>query len=115
MLVATPDDVASGDTERAVPMSPENLFDPTRRQASARHVRVHALCEPAFTLVDSAAAFLFVVGSVLFFEPSTIHAATWCFLVGSVCFALKSTTRAIRELHPLGLGDAVSLVTRAAE
>lgn len=50
-------------------------------------------------LVDFAAAFLFVVGSALFFYPSQEKAATWCFLVGSMFFAFKPTIRLVSRLH----------------
>lgn len=50
-------------------------------------------------LVDFGAAFLFVVGSILFFYPSQELAGTWCFLVGSIFFAFKPTIRLVSRLH----------------
>jgi YrhK-like protein len=50
-------------------------------------------------LVDFAAAFLFVAGSILFFYPSHEIAATWCFLVGSIFFGFKPTIRLVSRLH----------------
>ena len=96
-------------------MSLDSLFDPRRKHASRRHLRVYALYELLFTLVDFAAAALFVIGSVLFFDESTARAATGCFLIGSVCFALKPSVRVMRELHLLRLGDVEQLAARATE
>jgi len=91
------------------------LFDPTLKSASQKHVRIYAIYEVLFTLVDFAAAFQFVVGSVLFFNESTTYEATWLFLVGSICFALKPTIKVIRECHLLKLGDIELLAKRARE
>lgn len=42
------------------------VFDPRMKQASLWHVRIYAYYEVIFTLMDFAAAFLFIVGSILF-------------------------------------------------
>jgi hypothetical protein len=60
------------------------LFDPRQKHASAKHAELYAAYEPAFTAVDFAAAFLFIIG-------------TWLFLIGSIFFGLKPTIRLIRE------------------
>ncbi|WP_139173009.1 YrhK family protein [Marinobacter sp. AC-23] len=91
------------------------LFDPDLKSASQKHVRIYAIYEVLFTLVDFAAAFQFIVGSVLFFNESTTYEATWLFLVGSICFALKPTIKVIRECHLLRLGDIELLAKRARE
>ena len=65
----------------------------------ANVARVRATYEWMHLLVDFAAALLFVTGSVLFFYPSRMDAATWCFLIGSVFFAFKPTIRLISKLH----------------
>lgn len=91
------------------------LFDPALKSASQKHVRIYAIYEVLFTLVDFAAAFQFIVGSVLFFNESTTYEATWLFLVGSICFALKPTIKVIRECHLLKLGDIELLAKRASE
>ncbi len=79
------------------------LFDEGSSNKSAAHARLYAAIEIIYTLVDFAAAGLFIVGSVLFFSPSAMTAALWCFLVGSVCFALKPTLRLVRQLGYLRL------------
>lgn len=96
-------------------MSFNRMFDPKLKRTSNRHVQVYARYEMLFTLVDFAAAFLFIVGSILFFKQSTTYVATWCFLIGSICFALKPTTRMVREIHLLRLGNTEQLAAKASE
>ena len=55
--------------------------------------------QASFILVDFGAALLFVIGSILFFDPQWTYPGTWCFLVGSVFFAVKPTLRLARFLH----------------
>ena len=80
------------------------LFHPENKTRSARHARIWAAYEIAYTFVDFSAAGLFVVGSILFLSPATTYAATWLFIVGSVFFGLKPTLRLIRELKLVALG-----------
>jgi uncharacterized membrane protein YgdD (TMEM256/DUF423 family) len=80
-----------------------NMFAPSHDQQSAAHERLYALIEVLYTIVDFAAAGLFIVGSVLFFSPSAMTAALWFFLIGSICFALKPTLRLVRQLGYLRL------------
>jgi len=61
----------------------------------------------AYTLVDFLAAAMFVIGSILFFEPETTTAATWLFLIGSIFFGLRPTITMIREIAYIRLGDYV--------
>jgi len=96
-------------------MSLNDLFDPKLKRITQKHVQVYACYEVIFTLVDFAAAFLFIVGSILFFKQSTTYLATWCFLIGSICFALKPTTRIVREFHLLRLGNTEELAAKASE
>lgn len=91
------------------------LFDPDNRNRSADHRKVYALYEVAYTLVDFAAAFLFIVGSGMFFYKSLENGALWCFLAGSVCFALKPTIRTVREFHLLAMGDFSDLAERVRQ
>ncbi len=48
---------------------------------------------------DILAGIMFVVGSVLFFFPSTVIAGTWLFVVGSVSMLLRPTIRLTRRFH----------------
>lgn len=89
------------------------FFDPTTASRSPRHIRIYAAYEIAFTAVDFAAAFLFIIGSVLFFGEATVTLGTWMFLVGSICFALKPTIRLAREIHFWRIGDVDVLAKRA--
>jgi len=50
---------------------------------------------------------MFVIGSILFFEPETTTAATWLFLIGSIFFGLRPTITMIREIAYIRLGDYV--------
>ena len=85
------------------------LFAPENRELTPRHARIWAAWEIVYTIVDFAAAFLFIVGSVFFFYASLTYWGTWMFLVGSVCFALKPTIRLVRELQYLAMGDVTDL------
>lgn len=42
---------------------------------------------------------LFVIGSALFFSPSTSYAATWLFVIGSVMMLVRPTIRLSRRVH----------------
>ena len=91
------------------------LFNPSNRTESPAHERVYAIFEVWYTLVDLAAALLFVSGSVLFFWSDTQTPATWMFVVGSVCFALKPTIRLMREVKLLRMGKIERLAERETE
>jgi len=67
------------------------------------HEQVYATIEVIYTVVDFAAAGLFIIGSALFFSPEAKAPALWCFLVGSICFALKPSLRLIRQFRYLKL------------
>ncbi|TPW27579.1 YrhK family protein [Pararhizobium mangrovi] len=88
------------------------LFDPANSEQSGEHKRLFAIYEVWYTVVDFLAAFLFLVGSVLFFWKSTETIAIWMFVVGSFFFALKPTIRLARELHYMALGDYSFLAQR---
>lgn len=81
------------------------LFDPENCRRSDAHKRVHAIYAMAYTAVDFAAAVLFIVGSILFFQADTTYAATWLFLIGSIFFAVRPTLTLFRELVYLRLPD----------
>ncbi len=81
------------------------LFDPRNQTSSDYNRKLYAAYEIAYTLVDFAAAILFVLGSVLFFFKPLETVAIWCFVVGSVCFALKPTIRVAREMRYVAVGD----------
>lgn len=81
-----------------------NFFDPDNHTRSAKHRKIYAYCELAYTLVDVSAAALFVVGSILFFGAATTYAGTWLFLVGSVLFGLRPTIKLYREFAYLRIG-----------
>ncbi len=81
------------------------MFNPQNHTRSEAHRKVYAYCELAYTAVDFTAAVLFLVGSVLFFNPSTTYAGTWLFVVGSVLFGLRPTIKLIREITYLRMGD----------
>lgn len=74
------------------------LFDPRDRQITAQQARRYAALEVLHTIVDFLAAFLFVIGSVLFFSEQTKAAGTFCFLLGSIFFAAKPAIRLAREI-----------------
>ncbi|ASJ73336.1 YrhK family protein [Granulosicoccus antarcticus] len=81
------------------------LFDPGNHQRSARHRRIYAYTELAYTAVDFVAALLFLVGSILFFSSDTTYAGTWLFVVGSVLFGMRPTIKLVREVAYLRIGD----------
>lgn len=91
------------------------IFNPGTKHRSPRHAQLFAYYELLFTLVDFMAAFLFVVGSILFFRESTTYVATWMFLVGSLFFALKPSIRLVREWRMLQLGETEALAERVSE
>lgn len=42
---------------------------------------------------------MFVIGSILFFEPVTTYAGTWMFLIGSILFAIAPTLALASEIN----------------
>ena len=91
------------------------LFNPDNQRQSADHQRIWALYEIAHTLVDFAAAALFVIGSVLFFWEETTYLATWLFVIGSVCFAAKPTVKLLRELKFWRMGRTAELAEQGRQ
>lgn len=81
------------------------LFDPANYQRSARHRKIYAYTELAYTAVDFSAALLFVIGSVLFFNEDTTVTGTWLFLIGSILFGMRPTIKLVREIAYLRIGD----------
>ncbi len=81
------------------------MFDPTNHTRSDRHRRIYAAYSIAYTGIDVLAALMFIVGSILFFYPSTTYDATWLFLIGSIFFGLRPITSMLRELAYLRVGD----------
>ncbi len=62
-------------------------------------VQVRDRYEVASILNDLAIALWFVLGSVLFFFPSTTEAGTWLFLIGSLQLAVRPAIRLRRRVH----------------
>jgi hypothetical protein len=91
------------------------LFDPRDREITPQQARRYALFEVLHTVVDFAAAFLFIIGSILFFFEQTMLAGTWCFLVGSFFFATKPTIRLAREIWLARSKDVDRLAEMAPE
>lgn len=91
------------------------LFDPRDRRITAAQARRYALFEILHTIVDFLAAFMFIVGSIMFFSEQTKTAGTVCFLLGSVFFAAKPSIRMIREIWLARLDGVDRLAKRAPE
>lgn len=91
------------------------LFDPTSRQITPQQARRYATFEILHTIVDFLAAFLFVVGSALFFSETTKMAGTLCFLIGSLFFMAKPSIRLLREFWLARLNNVDSLAGKAPE
>jgi hypothetical protein len=91
------------------------MFDPRTKHVSPEHARLYAAYELLFTIVDFSAAFLFIVGSILFFNENTTYTGTWLFLIGSVFFGLKPCIRLFREWRLLQASEIETLAERARE
>jgi len=81
------------------------LFYPDAPHRSGAHKRLYAYSEFAYTVVDFSAALLFIIGSILFFNPKTVDTGTWLFLIGSVFFGMRPSIRLWREFRFLKMGD----------
>lgn len=88
------------------------LFRHENRDRNEDTRALYARFEIAHTVVDFAAAFLFLVGSFLFFSEDTQTTATWLFVVGSFFFAVKPTLRLIREIKLYQMGKLEILAER---
>ncbi len=88
------------------------LFERNIRDQSSLHRRIYAMFELFYTVIDFAAAFLFIAGSILFFSEAWTYTGTWLFLIGSVFFAMKPALRLIRELKLAAIGDTEDLADR---
>jgi len=89
------------------------LFTPSSHQKYIHDEKIYALYQLAYTGVDVTAALLFIVGSILFFQPSQQIAGTWCFLFGSLFFAAKPTLRILREVYFLYHGKYEDVIADA--
>lgn len=83
-----------------------------KRHVNAETRRLYALYELLHTMADFIAAFSFLVGSILFLWQATETAAIWLFIVGSVFFCLKPTLKLIREVRLASIGDEEDLAAR---
>jgi hypothetical protein len=88
------------------------LFHHENRQASPEAKAFYARVEIVYTAVDFAAAFLFLIGSFLFFDAATQDVATWMFVAGSAFFAMKPTLRLWREVRLYRMGKIDKLAAR---
>jgi hypothetical protein len=64
-----------------------------------RHSTVYGGYQRLYDGVDALAAIAFIVGSALFFREATQTAATWLFLIGSVFFAVRPLIHLARDFH----------------
>ncbi|WP_339768330.1 YrhK family protein [uncultured Pseudosulfitobacter sp.] len=88
------------------------LFRPDQHTYSEDDLRRYAAFEIVYTLIDFAAAGLFLIGSIMFLSEAWQTPGTWLFIAGSVLFATKPTLRLIRELRLAAAGDAKDLGAR---
>ncbi len=89
------------------------IFDIRNRNLNEDTRRVYARFELLYTLIDFLAAFLFIIGSIMFFYPKWVDTGTWMFLVGSIFFASKPTVRMAREIKLYRMGKLEDLADRA--
>lgn len=71
-----------------------------------QHGKVYGQYQKVYDGVDALAAIAFVIGSALFFSEKTQTAATWLFLIGSVFFAVRPLVHLARDFHMARLPDA---------
>lgn len=88
------------------------MFESNRRDHSADHQKLYATFEIMYTLIDFAAAVLFIVGSIMFFSEDWTYTGTWLFLIGSIFFAAKPALRVFRELKLAAISDTEELAKR---
>lgn len=89
------------------------FFQPGANERSARHRKLYAAYELAFTVIEFAAGVLFLVGSFLLFYRAWETAAIWCFVIGSACFVIGPSLKLAREIHYAAIGDFEDLAKRA--
>ena len=88
------------------------IFQTDHRQGTHDQRRVYALYEIIYTIIDFAAAGLFILGSFMFLFDAWTMTGTYCFIVGSFFFAAKPSLRLARELKLAAMGDAEDLAQR---
>ena len=88
------------------------LFQTDHRRGTHDQRRLFALFEIIYTIIDFAAATLFIIGSFMFLSPAWGTIGTYCFIVGSFFFAAKPSLRLARELKLAAMGDAEDLAQR---
>jgi hypothetical protein len=74
-------------------------FDPQYINSSRRHATIYSRYQQAYAWVDAGAAVAFIVGSVFFLDESKKLAAAWLFVVGSVLFALVPSITVLQAMH----------------
>ena len=90
----------------------QTIFRHEARQATPETRRLYAQFEIAHTMVDFAAAFCFIVGSIMFFWQAWTYTATWFFTIGSFLFAMKPTLKLWREIRLYRTGQTETLADR---
>ena len=88
------------------------IFRHRNREATPETRRLYARFEIAHTMVDFAAAFCFIAGSIMFFSEAWQSPATWFFTVGSFLFAMKPTLKLWREIRLYRMGRTETLAER---
>ncbi|KIN62434.1 hypothetical protein Z946_1292 [Sulfitobacter noctilucicola] len=89
-----------------------HLFRHENRQQSEESKQLYALFELLHTLADFGAAFMFIIGSIMFFSDAWTTFGTWLFLIGSLLFALKPSLRLYCEVKLYRMHDYDQLAER---
>lgn len=76
-----------------------STFDPRRATASPRHIDIYIRYRTVYVAFDCAAAVAFIIGSVCFLYESLHQLAAWLFIVGSVLFAAVPAISIAQGVH----------------
>ena len=76
-----------------------STFDPRRATASQRHIEVYIHYRRVYVTFDCAAALAFIAGSICFLYESLQEAAAWLFIIGSVLFAAVPIISIVQGIH----------------
>lgn len=75
------------------------IFDPRLATKSSRHAELYLLYQTFYAVCDCGAAIAFVIGSVCFLYQSLHDAAAWLFIIGSVLFAAVPAISITQGMH----------------
>ncbi len=93
-------------------MQSDRMPDPITLHLGHDELVIRQRYETLSIVNDIFVALWFIIGSILFFSPSTSTLGTWLFLVGSIELLVRPLIRLARNVHVGRIGSGGSSSTQ---